>query len=127
MDINDINFALQNCVLLKTTKQVNEWQIQTSAKFENGASIDVFLINEGNKWYISDKKNTLKYMNNMYDLKAVDVKNCIMAILRIYGFGITAGSIVAEIKETNQIEKVFFDFIMCIGQLANMYAFFDKP
>ena len=127
MTINDINVNLLNSIHLCTTKNENEWQVKTGAKFENGKSIEIYLIKEGKKWYLTDRKSTLKYMNSVYDLKSNDVKSCIMSVIKIYGFYISGGELCCELENENEVQKQVFDFIMCISQLANMYAFFDKP
>ena len=127
MTINDINVNLLNSINLCTTKNENEWQVKTGAKFENGKSIEIYLIKEGKKWYLTDRKSTLKYMNSVYDLKSNYVKNCIMSVIKIYGFYISGGELCCELENENEVQKQVFDFIMCISQLANMYAFFDKP
>ncbi len=126
MSISDINRALAGAFTLSPIS-MTEWQIKNDATFQNGEELKIYLINEKNKWYLTDKKETLKYMNNMYDLKAPDVKNCIAAVIRIYGFSIKAGSLTGEVIDEVQLLNVIFNYIMCIGQLANMYAFFDKP
>ena len=66
-------------------------------------------------------------MNEIYDLKASDVKSCISAVIKIYGFTITAGELRGKIFDEIQLQNRVFDYIMCIAQLVNMYAFFDKP
>ena len=66
-------------------------------------------------------------MHNIYELKAPDVRNCINAVLRVYGFKLSNGMIFVEIPNETVLEKRVFDMIMCIGQLVNMYAFFDAP
>ena len=126
MTINDINIAISNLVVV-SSNGLNQWEIKTNAKFENGEDIKIYLVNEHNHWYLTDKKNTLKYMNDLYDLKAPDVKSCISAVIKIYGFSISAGALKADIIDEVEFQSKLFDFVMCIGQLANMYAFFDKP
>lgn len=127
MTINDISANLLNSILLKGTSNNYEWEIQTGARFENNKMLPVFLTFENDEWLLTDKKETLKYMNEMYDLKSEDVKKCIVAVVKIYGFNIRAGALTCEIKDEKEIQKKLFDFIMCIGQLSNMYAFFDEP
>ena len=38
-------------------------------------------------------------MNDVYDLKAPDVKSCISAVIKIYGFSITAGALRANVSD----------------------------
>ena len=104
----------------------NLWEVNTDAAFPNGEPIKVYIENENGRWYFTDRKNTLKYMNDIYDLKATDVKNCITEVIKIYGFQISGGCLRTLIIDDVDIKTRFFDFVMCIGQLANMYAFFDK-
>ena len=126
MTIQDVNKALIGSISL-TPISTTEWQVNSGALFQNGEEIKIYLVNEKNNWYLTDKKVTLKYMNEMYDLKAADVKSCISAVLKIYGFTIKAGSLTANIIDETQLTNLIYSYIMCIGQLANMYVFFDKP
>lgn len=126
MTISDVNVSVSKMFEL-TPVGLNEWQVKTNANFQNGEEIKIYLVNEKNAWYITDKKNTLRYMNDVYDLKAPDVKNCIAAVIKIYGFSITAGVLRANVIDEVDLQSKLFDYIMCVGQLANMYAFFDKP
>ena len=126
MTISDINRSLTNIYEVAPVS-VNEYEIKTKAAFQNGEDIKIYLVNEGSVWYLTDKKNTLKYMNSIYDLKAPDVKNCIAAVIKIYGFTISAGALRINITDEIDLQMKLFDFIMCTGQLVNMYAFFDKP
>lgn len=105
----------------------NEYTIKTKAKLLNGKNIDLKVLKDGSKFYLTDNKLTLKYMNELYELKSADVKSCIGAVLKIYNFSMSAGEIKVEIRQENNISSMVFDMIMCIGQLANMYAFFEKP
>lgn len=126
MTISDVNVSVSKMFEL-TPVGLNEWQVKTNANFQNGEEIKIYLVNEKNAWYITDKKNTLRYMNDVYDLKAPDVKNCIAAVIKIYGFSITAGVLRANVIDEVDLQSKLFDYVMCVGQLANMYAFFDKP
>ncbi len=126
MTISDVNKALIGSISL-TPISTTEWQVNSGALFQNGEEVKIYLVNEKNNWYLTDKKVTLKYMNEMYDLKAADVKSCISAVLKIYGFTIKAGSLTANIIDETQLTNLIYNYIMCIGQLANMYVFFDKP
>ena len=115
---NNFEFEKINDKVLKVT---------TGASFVNGTPILLSIENKNNKWFLTDGKETLKYMNELYDLKAPDVKMCISNVVKIYGFAISSGIIVCEIPNLDTVCDKVFDMIMCIGQLANMYAFFDKP
>ena len=112
-----------------TIKQVgpSAWKMQSEATFLNGNEIVVYLENQNDNWFFTDNKETLKYMNELYELKSADVKMCITNILKIYGFSITQGRLTAPIPNPTVVMDKYFDFIMCIGQLSNMFAFFDKP
>ena len=126
MTISDVNKALIGSISL-TPISATEWQINSGALFQNGEEVKIYLVNEKNNWYLTDKKTTLKYMNEMYDLKAADVKSCISAVLKIYGFTIKAGSLTANVIDETQLTNLVYSYIMCVGQLTNMYVFFDKP
>jgi DNA-directed RNA polymerase subunit F len=103
------------------------WKLESEATFLNGNEILVYLKKENDKWLLTDEKETLKYMHEFYELKSNDVKMCISNILKIYGFTITGGKLLAQIMDESTFMDKYFDFIMCVGQLANMFAFFDKP
>lgn len=103
------------------------WKVASDATFLNGNEIMVFLENRNGNWFYTDGKETLKYMNELYELKSADVKMCVSNILKIYGFSITSGYLTAPIPNASVMMDKYFDMIMCIGQLANMFAFFDKP
>ena len=126
MTISDVNKALIGSISL-TPISTTEWQINSGALFQNGEEVKIYLVNEKNNWYLTDKKTTLKYMNEMYDLKAADVKSCISAVLKIYGFTIKAGYLTANVIDETQLTNLVYSYIMCVGQLTNMYVFFDKP
>ena len=126
MDIKNFEQALGDGIKL-TAVSSNEWKVEASATFLDGKPLDIRLINAGDKWYYTDKKQTLRYMNDLYELNAKDVKSCISSVLKVYGFSIQSGALMAEVPNTSTIWDKFFDYIMCIGQLANMYAFFDEP
>lgn len=126
MKIEDFTTALSNT--FKTSK-VKEgiFKIETGASFINNQPIVLILEQKANKWFLTDGKTTLKYMNELYELKSEDVKMCIKNVLKIYNFSMQSAMIVTEIENIDIFVPKFFDMIMCIGQLANMFAFFDKP
>ena len=78
MLINDINRSMTTLVDLSPLSPTL-WQVNTDASFPNGEQIKVYIENENGNWYFTDRKNTLQYMNEIYDLKATDVKNCDIA------------------------------------------------
>lgn len=122
----DIQNHLTNIFEMKKIND-KEFKLKSNARFMNGKDIELKIVCENSRFYLTDNKITLKYMNDLYDLKSLDVKNCIQAVLKIYNFSMSAGEIRVEIKHENTITSLVFDMIMCIGQLANMYAFFEKP
>ena len=126
MDIVQIENAFKGLVDVRKTAE-NEWRVFCDASFMDGKSIEIYITSLNGKWYFTDKKYTLKYMNELYELKSPDVQSCMKNVLKIYGFSLKAGAIFAEIPTPSAISDKFFDTIMCIGQLANMYAFFDEP
>lgn len=105
----------------------DEYEILTEAKIDHKTPVKMYLYNKNGVLSLGDKKTTLKYMNNYYELKSPDVKGCIASVVKIYGFLIVSGELVANIKSEQSVLETFYNFIICVGQLANMYAFFDKP
>ena len=126
MDIKNFEEALQGGIKL-TSVSPNEWKVEASASFLDGKPLDIRLVNAGSKWFFTDKKQTLRFMNEVYELNAKDVKACISAVLKIYGFSIQSGALMAEVTSASVIWDKLFDYIMCVGQLTNMFAFFDEP
>lgn len=126
MNFEEIISGLHDAI---TVKQITptSWQIQSGATYLNGNSIKVFLKDHNGEWLLTDEKETLKYMNELYELKSGDVKMCIANILKIYGFSISGGQLVTPINSSSSLLDKYFDYIMCVGQLTNMFAFFDKP
>lgn len=126
MAINNFKKQLEGAV---EVVEINPtmFQIKSSAKFLNGQPVFVYLKQEKSNWVLSDEKETLKYMNEFYELKSEDVKTCISNVLKIYGFSIAGGRLISKIEEEDELAESYFDYIMCIGQLTNMFAFFDKP
>jgi len=104
-----------------------EYEIITEAKINSKTPIKIFLCEENEEIYLKDNKNTLKYMNKIYELNSADVRECIASVIKIYKFTIQSGGLVASLNSTTNALEVFYNFIICCGQLANMYAFFDKP
>lgn len=125
MDIVEIMNQLAKVAKLKKIDN-NEFEVITEAKINGKTPIKMYLCKTDTGVMLVDKKHTLKYMNSLYELKSPDVKGCIAAVVKIYGFSIVSGEIRANIYEKNALET-FYNFIICVGQLANMYAFFDKP
>ena len=122
------SLALTLASVAKTKQMANgEYEIVTGAKINSRNPIVLYLTERDGEYYFSDNKNTLKYMSQVYELKSPDVKNCISAVVKIYGYAISSGEILAPIKSEAKLVETYFNTIMCIGQLANMYAFFDKP
>ncbi len=126
MNIVTIASTLSKVAKIKKVDD-NEYEIVTEAKIDSRTPIKMYLRKTGNDIIICDKKNTLKYMNNYYELKSSDVKGCITAVVKIYGFSIISGELVAKIFSEKNVLETFYSYIICVGQLANMYAFFDKP
>lgn len=126
MVIQSFENAFKGAIKLVPVSE-NEWKIVCNASFIDGKPLDIRLVNNGTKWQITDKKQTLRYMNDLYELNAKDVKSCISNVLKVYGFQIQAGALIVDIPSESAIMDKFFDYIMCVGQLTNMYAFFDEP
>ena len=126
MDIVSMANALGKIASVKNIG-ANEYEIVTGAKITAKNPVKIYLTEDNGTIKMSDQKNTLKYMNQIYELKSQDVKNCIASVVKIYGFSVVSGELVAILRSENSLKETFYNFIMCVGQLANMYAFFDKP
>ena len=126
MDIVTIASKLSQVAKLKKIEE-NEYEIITQAKINGKTPIKIYLSIGSKGVMLGDKKHTLKYMNQLYELKSPDVKGCIASVIKIYGFSIVSGELVANITSEKLALETFYNFIICVGQLANMYAFFDKP
>ena len=126
MDITTICNLLSSVAKVKKISD-DEYEIITEAKIEGKTPIKIYLYNGSKGVCLGDHKNTLKYMNQLYELKSPDVKGCIASVIKIYGFTIISGELVAQIPTEKSALETFYNYIICVGQLANMYAFFDKP
>lgn len=126
MNIGNIVSKLKNIVEVKKVSNT-EYEILTGAKITPRVPIQISIVEENDVIKFTDKKSTLKYMNGLYELKSTDVKNCISAVIKVYGFSVTSGELVGAIRSEESLVETFYNFIICIGQLANMYVFFDKP
>ncbi|MBQ9786296.1 MAG: hypothetical protein IJW25_02395 [Clostridia bacterium] len=126
MDIVGIANMLSKIATVKNVDK-NVYEIITGAKINSKNPVKIYLVEENGTIKLTDKKFTLKYMNQIYELKSLDVKNCISAVVKIYGFTIVSGELISVIRSEESLKEVFYNFIICVGQLANMYAFFDKP
>lgn len=127
MEITKMVEMLSNAISIK---KINDktFQIVSKAEFEDETAIEVYLMEDANgKKILTDKKKTFQYMDEIYDLKSDDVKSSIDSILNIYGYTKYQDAIVCKLKEDDDICEKYFQFITCIGQLANMFVFFNKP
>lgn len=125
MDIISIASSLGNVANVKKISE-HEYEIITGAKINVKTPIKMYLVKNGNELAFVDKQNTLKYMSQIYELKSTDVKNCIGGVIKLYGFSIVGGELFAPIASDKKVLEVFYNFIICVGQLANMLVFFDK-
>ena len=105
----------------------NKLQIKSPAKFINGKTFDIYLEREGTKIYFSDGKSTIKFLNEVYELKASDVRSCIGNILKLYNVKMISGELILDVNNEKLIQEKYYNLVMCINQLANMFVFFDKP
>ena len=86
----------------------------------------IFVRIEEDKIVLTDNKTALKFMNELYELKSIDVKKCINDILKLYNFNLSKGEIYSEVS-INNLKARAMELIICISQLVNMYVFFDNP
>ena len=127
MELNQLSEQIKNSIKTKKINE-NEYQIQTNLFFSDDSPYEVFLMQDknGNR-ILTDKRRTLKYMDEFYELDSDDVKTSISSILEIYGIKLYQNALVQKLKETDDIATSYFEFVSCITQLVNMYVFFDKP
>ena len=125
MDISNVVKKLEKLATVKKISD-NEYEIVTGAKADK-LPIRFYLTQTAGMIKFCDKKQVLKFMNDMYDLKSLDVKTCIAAVVRIYGFTIVSGELCATVRSELSVVDAYYKYVMCIGQLVNMYAFFDSP
>lgn len=127
MELKQLAENIKNSI---TTKRINdnEFQIQTNLFFSDDTPYSVFLMQDknGNK-ILTDKRKTLEYMDDFYELDSNDVKSSIASILDIYGMKIYQKALVKKLQPTDDISTIYFEFVSCISQLVNMYVFFNKP
>jgi hypothetical protein len=125
MELTSINSAITNSIKVKQLSKT-EFQLTTCVSYPNKQPIILFIQKIGSNWLMTDKKQTLKQMNSIFDLKSKDVKKCINNIITAYAFKMQSGILLTEIDELN-LSKKLIEFLMCISQLVNMYVFFDEP
>ena len=127
MELKELSEQLKNAI---TTKRINEneYQIQTKLFFSDETPYEIYLMQDKNGTRIlTDKRRTLRYMDDFYELESEDVKSSIAEILDLYGVKVYQKALVLKLQENDDIVTMFNEFIQCIGQLINMYVFFDKP
>ena len=109
-------------------KKINEnmYEINNNITVFNNIDVKIYIKKEENKIFLTDRKNIVKNMNNIYELASKDVKSCINEVLKFYNFKLSKGEISTEVTEENIVQK-YYDFIMCYAQLINMFLFFDDP
>src|SRR5574344_2079108 len=78
-------------------------EILTDTEIESGTNARIFIKKIDNKIILTDNKNTLRFMNTKYELRAPDVKQCINDVVKHYNFIIDKGEILTEIKPTDDI------------------------
>lgn len=126
MDISKLSDKCAKALSIKNLAP-NKWEIVTDYKFLNGEKICLFIKQEASKCFLCDNKCTIKYLNELYELKSPDVMSCVGNILKLYGVKMIAGELILEFANENKFIEKFNNFVMCITQLANMFVFFDKP
>lgn len=119
-----IENLIKSCEIIKIDNNFSE--IKTNLEFKKGIAFRVFIKKVDDKFFITDNKNTLRYMNTIYELTSQDVKQCINDVVRTYKFKIDKGEVLGEVNALN-IKQRFFEFLICCFSLANMYVFFDEP
>ena len=69
MDLNKVNSALANSIKVKQLSNT-EFQLITSIIYPNNQPMVLFVEKINNNWILTDKKQTLKQMNSIYDLRS---------------------------------------------------------
>jgi len=123
MNFNKVSFALTNSIKIKQISNT-EFQLTTSIIYPNKQAMILFIKKINNNWILTDKKQTLKQMNFIYDLNSKDTIKAIRKIITAYDFQMKNGVLLTEINENDLSQKVL-EFLMCIGHLMNMYVFFE--
>ena len=101
-------------------------EIKTNVELKKGYPLKLFIKRIDNNFYLTDNKNTLRFMNTIYQLTAPDVKQCINDIIHHYQLKIEKGEILTPVTENN-LAKRYNEFLICCCTLANMFIFFDDP
>ncbi len=126
MELQELSEQIKNSI---TTKKINEneYQIQSNLFFSDDTPFEVYLMQDqkGNR-ILTDKRRTMKYMDEFYELSFDDVKTSISSIIDLYGIKLYRDALVYKLQEKDNISTAYFEFVCCIGQLINMYVFFDK-
>lgn len=126
MELQELSEQIKNSI---TTKKINEneYQIQSNLFFSDDTPFEVYLMKDqkGNR-ILTDKRRTMKYMDEFYELSFDDVKTSISSIIDLYGIKLYRDALVYKLQEKDNISTAYFEFVCCIGQLINMYVFFDK-
>ena len=127
MELKELSEQIKNSITAKRIND-NEYQFQTSLFFSDNTPYEIYLMQDinGNR-ILTDKRSTLRFMDDFYELDSEDVKSSISEILELYGIKLYQKALVLKLQENDDIVTMFYEFIQCIGQLINMYVFFDKP
>ena len=127
MELKELSEQIKNSITAKRIND-NEYQFQTSLFFSDNTPYEIYLMQDknGNR-ILTDKRRTLRFMDDFYELDSEDVKSSISEILELYGIKLYQKALVLKLQENDDIVTMFYEFIQCIGQLINMYVFFDKP
>ena len=107
-------------------KKINDnlYQIESNVNF-NGFALEIYLKRKDNEFYLSDNQSIIKYMQDVYNLGAIDVKKCINSLLMLYGYSLSKGEIFKKIENSKNIKSEINNLIMLAGQLAFMFVFFE--
>lgn len=127
MELKELSEQIKNSITAKRINE-NEYQFQTNLFFSDDTPYEIYLMQDknGNR-ILTDKRRTLRYMDDFFELESDDVKSSISSILDIYGIKLYQKALVFKLQENDDVATAFYDFVSCIGQLINMYVFFDNP
>ena len=94
-------------------------EVKTDVEFKKGIFNRIFIKKIGDEFFITDNKNTLRFMNTLYQLTAKDVKDCINDVVHHYKFKIEKGEILGPITKLNA-KKRFNEFLICTTKSAGL-------
>lgn len=127
MELGELAEQIKNSIKTKRINE-NEYKIQTNFIFSDETKLDLFLMrSKDGTTILTDKKKTLTYMSEFYEIESKDVKKSIKDITDIYDITRYQNALVYKLKSTDDIVTTYIEFLSCVAQLVNMFVFFKNP